>query len=240
MLSIAVCDNATIICDQMKDFLERYENENHINAEVCVFHSGESLYNALAVGNLFDLIFLDIEMYHISGIDIAKAIRENQNDLITQIVFISAKQEYAMELFETHPLNFLMKPLSYSGVSSCVDKALKMKKERGALFSYTVNGQLQRVPFSNVLYFESMNRKVRIVCFGQGDEFYGKISDVVRRCDRMNFVQVHKSYVVNLGYIKKVGTSFVEMFNGDVVPLSRERRADLTNAILDSHMGENG
>lgn len=238
MLSIAICDNEPVICDQMNSFLDQYREEKDISFESRSFLSGEALYNTLAAGVDFDLIFLDIEMYHISGIDVAKAIRESKKDLITQIVYISAKQEYAMELFETHPLNFLMKPLKYAAVASCIDKTLKMKKERGDVFTYTSGGLNQRVPFSNILYFESMNRKVRMICPGQRDEFYGKLGDVISRCQGKHFVQIHKSYVVNLGYISKVGATTVEMFNGDVLPLSRDRRTMLTNAILESHMGE--
>lgn len=238
MFTVAVCDNEKVICEGMRNLLLQYAEENNVPIDVMLFFSGEELYSALAKGASFDLIFLDIEMYRLSGIDVGKAIREFKRDLLTQIVYISAKQEYALELFETHPLNFLMKPIKYDMVASCVDKALTLKTKRGEVFAYSFNGQSHRIPLSNILYFESFSRKLRIVRTNGTEEFYGKISDIAAKYGEKGFVQIHKSYIVNIGYIDTISSTSVTMFNGDVLPLSRERRNDLANAFLEAHLGE--
>ncbi|MBQ1251987.1 MAG: response regulator transcription factor [Firmicutes bacterium] len=236
MFTVAVCDNEIAICDQMKQYLEEFSAEQDCPIDILVFSSGEEIYASLANGSSFDLIFLDIQMYQISGIDVAKAIREHQGDLLTQIVYISAKREYAMELFETHPLNFLVKPVKYEDVSACVQKALTLKTNRGEVFTYSIGNNMYRAPLSNILYFESYARKVRIVRNGGSSEFYGRLSDIASKYGEKGFIQIHKSYVVNLGYIDSVSASTVTMLNGDVLPLSRERRTALSEAFLKLHL----
>ncbi|MBR5329102.1 MAG: response regulator transcription factor [Firmicutes bacterium] len=238
MLTVAVCDNEKTICDQMLEFLHRYAEESDVKPDVMTFYSGEDIYLALDKGASFDLIFLDIEMYHLSGLDVAQAIREHQSDLLTQIVYISAKQEYVMELFDTHPLNFLLKPLKYERVAACMDKAISLKTKRGEVFSYTFNGKSHRVPLSNIHYFESYGRKIRMVRGSGTEEFNGRLSDIVHKYADKGFVQIHKSYVVNLGYIETVAATTVIMYNGDVLPLSRDRRTELATAFLEAHLGE--
>lgn len=236
MFTVAVCDNEIAICDQMKEYLERFSREQDFPVEIHVFPSGEEIYAALAKGATFDLIFLDIQMYQISGIDVAKAIREHQRDLLTQIVYISAKREYAMELFETHPLNFLVKPVKYKDVSDCAQKAFALKIKRGELFTYSIGGNSYRAPLSNILYFESYGRKLRIVRNGESAEFYGRLADIISKYGERGFIQIHRSYVVNLGYVDNVSASTVTMANGDVLPLSRERRTALSEAFLELHL----
>ena len=240
MFSVAVCDNEIVICNQMKEYLERFSEEQNCSLDIHIFNSGEEIYAALSKGVTFDLILLDIQMYQISGIDVAKAIREHQGDLLTQIVYISAKREYAMELFETHPLNFLVKPVKYEDVASSVQKALALKTKRGEVFTYSIGNNIYRAPLSNILYFESYGRKIRIVRNGETAEFYGRLADIVSKYGERGFMQIHKSYVVNIGYIDSVSSSAVTMFNGDVLPLSRERRTALSEAFLDHHLEEDG
>ncbi|MEL7568552.1 MAG: response regulator [Dehalobacterium sp.] len=79
--------------------------------EIEVFFSGEKLYQFICEGACFDIVFLDIELPKISGIDIGKKIRDEMHDETTKIVYISGKDSYAMGLFDVRPLNFLIKPI---------------------------------------------------------------------------------------------------------------------------------
>ncbi|MBQ4093331.1 MAG: LytTR family transcriptional regulator DNA-binding domain-containing protein, partial [Firmicutes bacterium] len=67
-------------------------------------------------------------------------------------------------------------------------------------------------------------------------EFYGRLADIISDYGEKGFFQIHKSYVVNIGYIDHVSAATVTMFNGDVLPLSRERRTALSEAFLELHL----
>ena len=160
MFHIAVCDDEKIICEEIRTFAQRYAEEKTCSVDCSIFLSGEALYESLARGNYYDVIFLDIELFHISGIEIGEYIRRQLKDMLSQIVYISSRPEYAMELFATHPLDFLTKPISFEKFSVCLNQTAELKSKRGAFFSYNCRGEYRRIPLSNILYFESQNRKV--------------------------------------------------------------------------------
>ena len=96
-----------------------------IEAEIEPWYSGESLCKYLEAGNRFDLIFLDIELLKLSGIDVGNYIRNYLDDLKTSIIYISYNRSYAMRLFKIQPLDFLVKPLQYNSVRESVEMFLK-------------------------------------------------------------------------------------------------------------------
>lgn len=232
MFSVAICDNEAVICEQMESFMRQYRKEKNADLEFVSFPSGESLYAALENGDSFDLIFLDIEMYQLSGIDVARLIREKRKDFFTQIVFISAKQEYAAELFDIHPLNFVLKPLPYERIRSCVDKAVLIKSKRGDRFVYSVNGEKSTIPMSRILYFENNNRKIRMVTFSGSAEIEGRIGEMTEKYRDNGFVRIHRSYLVNMEYIESFTGENVRLANGAELALSREYRKNPAEALL--------
>ncbi len=79
-------------------------------------------------GTNYDLLFLDIELPQINGVAVGRYIRETIKNEIIQIAYISSKQKYAMELFEMHPINYLVKPLTYEKIAKVIDKFLLINK----------------------------------------------------------------------------------------------------------------
>ena len=101
-----------------------------IEMETEFFYSGESLYNAIAKqGYIFDLILLDIELMMMNGVQVGQKIREELNNDIVQIVYISGKESYAMELFDIRPLNFLIKPVDRKKWKLRLKRSLKLQQK---------------------------------------------------------------------------------------------------------------
>lgn len=238
LFHIAVCDDQKVICEEIRSFARRYAEERSCTVDCSVFFSGEALYESLSKGNRFDVIFLDIELYRISGIEIGRFIRQQLKDVLSQIVYISARQEYAMELFESHPLNFLVKPLIYEKIETCLDRSVEIKTKRGASFTYNRQGEFYRIPLSNILYFESQNRKICVTRVCGKEEYYGKLNDVENQVKEHGFLRIHKSYIINMEYIDICGKTNVTMLNGDVLPISREKQKDIAEKILADALGE--
>ena len=97
MFCVAICDDDELLCSQLEGMLEPYRKRGLIRSEI--FHSGEKLCKALDSGKHYDLLFLDIELCVMNGIDVGKKIRDVLDNERIHIIYISAKQEYAMELF---------------------------------------------------------------------------------------------------------------------------------------------
>ena len=109
-IKIAVCDDEVEICALLEMMLIDIFRDKGMSCEAESFYTGESLCKEFE-RRKYDLIFLDIEMDGKSGIDVGRFLRDELGNETVQIVYISAKTEYAMELFEFHPMNFLVKPI---------------------------------------------------------------------------------------------------------------------------------
>ena len=114
---IAVCDDEQIICSTMYNKLQNLSKSKSVIFEIDCFTSGEELCDEIKHTN-YDLLFLDIELPKMNGVAVGQYIRETLKNETIQIAYISSKQEYAMELFEMRPINFLVKPLSEKQIPS--------------------------------------------------------------------------------------------------------------------------
>ena len=106
-MQVIICDDEFSTCVQLENYIEKYSQEHFIKADIDVFYDGESLCEYLKSSSSVDLLFLDIELPKCNGVEVGKYIREKLNNEIVQIAYISAKTEYAMELFDYRPINFL-------------------------------------------------------------------------------------------------------------------------------------
>ena len=130
MLRIAICDDDKELCIELKSMLNEISKNTGEAFEISVFCNGEGLCDSLMSGNRFNLIFLDIELCEINGVEVGKKIREELNDEITQIVYISAKESYAMELFDIRPLNFLVKPLKIEKLNTFLNSKESIRQQQ--------------------------------------------------------------------------------------------------------------
>ncbi|MFV0343802.1 MAG: LytR/AlgR family response regulator transcription factor [Anaerocolumna sp.] len=145
MLKVAICDDEMYVCSQLENILIELSKVLPKKIEVDVFFSGESLYQFLSDGAYFDMIFLDIELQMLNGVETGKKIRDELHNEITQIVYISGKDSYAMELFEIRPLNFLIKPLQEEKIEEVVKKAIELSGKFNLFFEYKVSRSKNKI-----------------------------------------------------------------------------------------------
>lgn len=231
MIRIAICDDEENICTMIEEFILDYGIINKIELDIQIFYTGEALLKLIQNGEQFDLIFLDIEMQPINGIEVGKTIREKIKNEIIKIVYISAVEGYAMELFEVRPLHFLIKPISKKKVIWTVTKAMELLEKDENVFKFCCNKTTVRVPMKNIMYFTSEARKVKIIMENEGKEFYGKLSDVEKQLNH-NFVRIHKSYFVNRKYVSEYTYENIHLCNGDMLNITRKYRNEVRKILM--------
>lgn len=222
-LKIAVCDDEYKIQFMMEEFLQTILDEYAIEAEVECYSSGEEFCRSFDKGK-FDLIFLDIEYAGMNGVEIGKYIREEVGDENVQIAYVSGKTGYAMELFEYRPINFLVKPVEKKDIRRVVDKYLLLNHQRQENFQYKVGKDVFQVALSDILYFSSRGRKVTLHKNNEEAEFYGTLEQIYSSVKGKRFLYVHKSYIINYHFIKKMEYDQVTLCNGVSIPISQSRR----------------
>lgn len=118
MYRIGICDDNIAVGAEIEKYLLEYASaENFEDMEIEVFLNGEDLCRAIRNNSsIFHLLFLDINLGDLDGIPVGNILREEMKNEITQVVFISYTQEYAMQLFKIRPMDFLIKPITYNKV----------------------------------------------------------------------------------------------------------------------------
>lgn len=222
-IRIAVCDDERAVSSLVEELVMKIAEELSIQCDVDVYDSGEVLCHELDKEE-YDLIFLDIELPKMNGIEIGKYIREVQRNEIVQIAYISAKEQYAMELFDYRPINFLVKPLDINKVKKVIAKLIVIVKDKIQLFTYKKGYDFVKVPISEILYFERERRKITVTTSKMTDTFYENLEEIYAKVKSNKFLFVHKSFIVNYRYIRRMKYDEVEMIDGRHIPISQSHR----------------
>lgn len=220
MLSIAICDdnkeNRLSLRWLMESILENKKIENLIYE----FSSGETMLPWMEKHhNEIDLLFLDIEMGKINGLETAKKLRADNNTL--QIVFITGFSDYVFDGYEVDALGYLLKPAKREQLESILSRMLaKRCKDDKQIYSCHYGDTWYRIPYNEILYFESDRRKVRCITSNRNYEFYGKLDEVEKELEKSGFVRIHQRYLVRIDAIQSICGSEVEI-NEYTLPISR-------------------
>ena len=226
MINIAICDDEKAICSQLENILLEYSNSAYLKIDVSIFYNGESLLDYLNQGNFFDLIFLDIELGQINGVEVGRQIRKVLKNFESEIVYISGNDGYDRQLFDVQPLHFIPKPIIESFVIDDLKLALERTGRSGGFFKYQKGYNTYKIPISEIIYFESLNREIKIVTLNKTDCFYGPLEDVSFNVSKHQFLQIHRSYLINYNHANVLRYSEVVMSNGETLPISRTKRQE--------------
>lgn len=227
MFSIAICDDQREICTEIENIILEYQKSTLQEIQIEVFYSAEKLSIYMEQEHNFDLIFLDIEMKGFNGLDLGRKIREEMDNQVTQIVYISGKESYFKALFEVRPMHFLSKPVEPDKVIKDIELAMKLANRLGGVFSYKKGSETHKLPIKNIIYFQSVNREIKIVTTTGVELFYGKLHEVFRQVAKYRFITIHKSYIINYEQVANFKYDEVLMSNSTSLPISQLKRKEV-------------
>ncbi len=237
MIDIAICDDEIQFCSELEKMLEKMATLFQKKIEINVFYAGEELYQYLSKGNDYDLIFLDIELKDMNGIDIGKKIRKELNNEHSKIVYISWQDEYAMSLFDVRPHHFLIKPINEAELHKVCKSAFKLIEKENEFFEYKIGHTVYKKKFKDIIYFESNNRKINIITTDGIMTFYGRLNEVYTKVEEYKFLYIHKSYIINYQHVSMFEYDRVTMSNSQVLPISQSKRKSIRKKQTDYRRG---
>ena len=217
-MRIAVCDDDETAVSFLRELIESYPKQK-LNADG--YSSGEDL---LRTGNIYDLIFLDIDMKGIDGIETARRIRIH--DRKVKIVYVTSYKEYAGKAFSVHAFGYLLKPVKQEKIWKQIEDALLWQEDEAPevkQVEFTAVEGLVRLPVDMIYYFEYQNRRIYMKAKDTTYEMRGRISDIAGRMEEYGFSVPHKSFVVNLYHVKNIKGYEILMMNGEWIPLSQKQ-----------------
>ena len=195
------------------------------------FYSGEALIDNIKEENLYDLIFLDIELGKINGVEVGHIIRKQMEDYVTKIIYISSKDIYDRQLFDVQPLHFLKKPIDSKKVFDDIQLAMKISEKENRNFEFKSFRNTIKVPYRDILYFESRGRKVFLMGTKNNYTFYGNIKDLEEVLPKF-FIHPNRSYFVNYEFVTCFKFEELIMTDGSIIPISRNKRKEIRELQL--------
>ena len=224
MYRIAICDDDI----QMRRFLRSSIESAGIACAVEEFSNGAEL---LRNYQEYDILFLDIDMPVVNGIEAAKRLR--RKDRKVKIIYVTGYQDYMQRSFDVHPFSFLLKPVRKEMIVKQLREALLYgrEEERAATLRLGTTEGMEEIAVPDLYYLEYQSRKLRLV-MKQGEcMIRGKISEFSEKLIPYGFASPHKSFVVNLQHVKSIRGYDIFMMNGDRIPLSQKRSAEFRGLL---------
>jgi DNA-binding LytR/AlgR family response regulator len=212
---------------------------SHISKFDDLEHSGSAFNGMEAIKllneNTYDIIFLDINMPVISGVELMELQPKRPLTIVT-----TAYSDFALSAYQNDAIDYLLKPISFEKFSKAIEKAKiyssgnSLKKEDNAcekVLSIRVNGQMMNIPLADIIYIESLGNYMKLYSAKLNLPLivYGSLSSIASEIDSNNFVQVHRSFIVNVDKITSVTFKSLTMCNNEIIPVGRKYQILLNN-----------
>lgn len=227
MLKFAVVDDECGVAGQTEQCLFEACSALQVKAEIDVYGSGKEAISFLEKNDAYHIIFLDIEMAECNGIEVSRYIREALRNETIQIVYVSGKDGYDRQLFEFRPFHFLPKPVNVEKLKDVLSKYIRIYGQKQEMFAYKSGHGTFFVKKSEIIYFESNDRKIKMKTLREEREFYGLIRDIQEQLIDNGFFVPHKSYVVNYSFVKSFLPEELIMLNDDRIPIAKGKRKEV-------------
>lgn len=217
-MRIAICDDNNDYINTIENYIERLKTPA---TEWDSYESGENLVFAYTDNNeRYDVIFLDMEMKELNGIETANKIRDIDEHVI--IVFITSYTEYMKDSFKCSPFRFLVKPVDFNEFQEVFyDICKKLKKQRKT-FAFTENKTRVRLFCDDIIYCESQDHWIRICTKEHTYRICKALTDLHELLDKEIIYRVHKSFLINFQYVKSIKENDIQLYHCDrLIPISR-------------------
>lgn len=217
MINCIIIDDDKVFTKILEHYISKVEGLVHLKT----YHNGLLAYNEIDLKKV-ELIFLDMEMPEIHGLELLESL-----PIKPEIVFVSKSNSYGSEAFEYNAIDYLYKPVTLNRFLKCAKKITTKFNELAKNFDCTndglfirVDGYWQKILFEDITIIKAENNKIIIKTNTSAFKTTIKFNDILLKLPPNDFMQVHRSYIVQLNKITKVDGEIIEI-NGKTIPVSK-------------------
>ncbi|BDF04053.1 LytR/AlgR family response regulator transcription factor [[Clostridium] hylemonae] len=217
-MKIAVCEDKEkeqdLLCELIKTAMARRD----VDAELEVFGTAGELLKA-AKKTFFSMLFLDILLPGLSGMDAALKLRREGN--YSPVVFTTNTKEYMAQSYSVWAVDYLLKPLEQESVDEAFSRALKVLEGTEKYLEIMVSRHIERIPYSDIYYMKGNNRNCLIYTRTGTYNPYESVQGILKKLTDSRFLNSHRSYIINLDHVIAVQRGKAAMRDDVLLPIRR-------------------
>lgn len=226
-MKIVICDDEKLGRKAVVAEIRRSVQLEDEDIELIEFSTGEELVEQYRQGLRADIIFLDIEMKQVDGIEAAKYIRMMDRKVI--LIFVSSHSEKALDTFDCETFHFIVKPFSHQKFESVFEKAVKKCQMSNDYFIITWQNQKLKVPVERIKYVECERKHMLFHTLDGKYKMVITVNETLKQLEPYGFVQTHQGYLVNMNMITGFDKQDVILIDNTRVMLSVRRRPEVVS-----------
>lgn len=223
MIQVAICEDSKIDRELLCEIIQCLMKDRGLEFHIDVFGSGETFTKGYK-DHPYDLVFLDILMDPIDGIEAGHCIRKLDHHV--EIVYCTSSKDFALAAYEVYAMGYLLKPYQPDRIGSLIDYYIQKHPQKNQKFIQVKHKRKSViVPYKDIMYMESDNKVVYIHTTTRGKlKVYGKLDNFEKEIGEKNFLRCHQSYYINLQYVVSLVDWDFVMSNDVLIPIRKSGR----------------
>lgn len=232
-MKIAVCDDEKYFIDSLVSRIKKLFHDADL--QITEFSCGEDILRAYESGHRFDVIFLDIEMGTLNGMQTAEEIRLQDQDVI--LVFLTSHTEFAIQGYSVNAFSYILKGQPEELIITQLQSVFHAYLQKYQYIFLTQGDDLEKVYIRDIMYFEVFKRVIVLHTVNTEYKYYGRLAELENDEKFMHFIKSNRSFFVNPEYIQRITKQDIILHNKAKVPISRQLYQKVFDAFSDYYVG---
>ena len=230
-MKAAIIEDDLLHADLLEKYLLEWSNAKNILLEIDKYKNAESFLFEWEPGLGFDVLFIDIRMQEINGMEMAKSVRKKDSGI--NIIFTTGITGYMEEGYEVEAMHYLLKPVDNKKLERVLQRAvIKIEKSTQEFIIASKERQTIKLFLDDIYYFEIKGRLINVHGIKDIFTYYEKIGVLEESLKDKGFFRCHKSYLINLKYVDAYNRQEAILENGEKIVISKRRYEKFCKAVL--------
>lgn len=231
MIRIAICEDNKEDSTQMRKVIERFFYEASFKLDLYVYDSAEEMCGVLE-NITFDVVFLDIYMKQMNGIELAHKIRNKSTK--TLIIFCTYSSDHALEGYQFRAFQYIVKPIHEKLLEQVLADALKhLETHKRVQYTFPSEKGIKVIYLEDIYYIESDIRKTIIHLREDSFKCTYNINTLEQKLQAFGFARCHRSYIVSLTKIKSIEPGCIDLYSGSSILVSKYKLKEMKKKVVD-------
>ena len=228
-MKIVICEDEHIFSEHLVGYIDEWAKEKSVFVETFIYTAAERFLDEWNDSEDYDIIFLDIKMDKMNGMDLAKVIRKTNSYI--PIVFATNMREYVFKGYSVAAMQYLLKPVKKEDCFTCLNRVHQGSRVKKY---YIVNDieKTVKIPVSEIIYIKMFSHTATMVTTGKEYAFRKTISQLLAELNDELFIKCHKSFIINIRHVESISKTYVIMSNDEEIPLSKDIAGKINDLFI--------